>query len=284
MNTNPYAIYVNCDGAMNYNSKNSGGVGFVIRFPDTIQFDDISASLGIYTGGNIERLEMEALIQAMKAVKKLFEKHKDTLRNIQQIIFITDRFGLSDTENTNAYKINAWRSNGWKNYEGKPIKNHELLDKLDKIRKKLSEQTYTRVNIEYRPRKQNKVADKLAKAGKTKGLINQSLATKGQKIGKRKFGGEEIIYGNLTVKDELHVRIFRKDPVLEEWEVWAEICEGQYKEKKLKIYVDNILASKLKRMNEFIIKIKAVFTHHIQIFRTIRHLKKESVKSCLNDL
>lgn len=274
MSTNPYAIYVNCDGAMNYDSKNSGGVGFVIRFPETVQLDEIPVSLGIYEGANIERLEMEALIQAMNTVMKTFEMHREILKNIQQIIFVTDRFGLSDRERTNPFTIKAWRKNKWRNHEGKPIKNHELLDKLDKTRKKLSEKTYTRVNIEYSPRRQNKAADKLAKAGKTKGLINESLATKGQKIGKRKYDGAEITYRNLSAKDELHVRIFRKDPVQDEWEVWAEICDEQNNGKKFKIYVDNKLATKLKRMNEFIIKIKTIFTHHIHIYRTIRRLKK----------
>jgi len=63
---NPYAVYVNCDGAMDYDSKNSGGVGFVITFPDFVPLEPIPISIGRYVGGNIERLELEALIQAMK--------------------------------------------------------------------------------------------------------------------------------------------------------------------------------------------------------------------------
>lgn len=53
---NPYAIYVNCDGAMDYDSANSGGIGFVIRFPDFVGLDPISASYGIFVRGNIEYL------------------------------------------------------------------------------------------------------------------------------------------------------------------------------------------------------------------------------------
>src|SRR5665213_125508 len=128
MTSNPHALYVHCDGAMDYNSKNSGGVGFIIRFPDSIPFEDISTSIGIYTGGNIERIEIEALIQAMLAVIELFKSHGTELRSIGQIIFVTDRYGLSDSERTNPYQIRGWRKNGWKNHEGKPIKNHELLD------------------------------------------------------------------------------------------------------------------------------------------------------------
>ena len=33
---NPYAIYVNCDGVMDYTSGNPGGVGFNISFPESV--------------------------------------------------------------------------------------------------------------------------------------------------------------------------------------------------------------------------------------------------------
>lgn len=42
MTFNPYAIYINCDGAMDYDSKNTGGVGYVITFPDFIELETIS--------------------------------------------------------------------------------------------------------------------------------------------------------------------------------------------------------------------------------------------------
>jgi ribonuclease HI len=281
MANDPYAIYVNCDGAMDYGSGNPGGIGFIIRFPDSIPFEPISETIGIYTGGNIERLEIEAIIQAMNKVINLFELQKDSLTNINHIIFITDRFGLCDTERTNPYKIRDWRKNSWKNFEGKPIKNHELLDKLDKARKKLSEKAYARINIEYRPRKQNRIADKLAKAGKKEGFINGSLSKKGEKIGKRKFDGQEISYNKLIMKEYLNLHVFRKDPVQEEWEVWGELCNGDNKGQKLKIYADNQLATKLKRGNNYLVRVKNIFTHHIHIYRIVKHIPKSKPKETL---
>ena len=68
--TNPHAVYVNCDGAMDYDSKNTGGVGFVISFPDFIPLEPIPISIGTYIGGSIERLELKDLIQEMKKKKK----------------------------------------------------------------------------------------------------------------------------------------------------------------------------------------------------------------------
>jgi len=55
---NPYALYVCCDGAMDYDSKNTGGVGFEIIFPDSIGLESTKYSLGKYEGANIERLEL----------------------------------------------------------------------------------------------------------------------------------------------------------------------------------------------------------------------------------
>jgi len=270
---NPYAVYVNCDGAMDYSSQNPGGVGFLITFPDSVSLEPIPIKIGTYIGGNIEKLELEALIQAMKKTIEVFEINNEALYNIKQIIFITDRYGLSEDEKTSAYRIREWRKNKWKNHEGKPIKNHKLLDELDKTRKKLSDKTFARVNIEFRRRKHNKAADKLAKAGKKEGLAKDKLSNKGEKIGKRKFDGSEIKYKMLNKKEKLYVHVFRKDPVQDEWEIWVEICGEENKGNKLKIYADDLLASKLKRRNEFIIRVKEVYNHHIKIYRTIEKIK-----------
>jgi ribonuclease HI len=127
MSFNPHALYVNCDGAMDYDKNNFGGVGILIRFPESAELNDIIISIGRYQGANIERIEMEALTEAMKAVLELFTEYRTNLRNVKQVIFVTDRFGLCDSERSNAFLIKSWRANGWKNYEGKPIKS--LVDR-----------------------------------------------------------------------------------------------------------------------------------------------------------
>ncbi|MDZ4715407.1 MAG: hypothetical protein SH819_08050 [Cytophagales bacterium] len=279
---NPYAIYVHCDGAMDYDSDNSGGVGYVIKFPECVSLEPISGSEGTFIGGNIEMIEMQALITAFEKVIEVYEERGPALSRVTAIIFVTDRFGLMEDEKTSPYRIAEWRKNGWKNHEGKPIKNHKLLDELDKTRTKLSKIAHRRVSIEYRPRKQNKGPDKLAKAAK-RGLPLDKLAKKGQKIGRRKFDGPEIKYAVMKEGMELHVHIFRKDPVQEQWEVWAEICSGNYHRHKLKIYVDNRLAAKLKRLNEFRLKIKSVHSHHVTIFRAIKRVEITQV-TLPNDL
>jgi hypothetical protein len=151
--------------------------------------------------------------------------------------------------------------------------NHLSIDKLDKMRTKLATQTRVRVSIEYRRRKHNKIADKLAKKGKGEGIINNSLSKKLEKIGKRKFDGGEVAYNIFKPKELIPIHIFRKDPVHEGWEINAEIMAGIQYGKKLKIYVDDITASKLSRLNQYEVKIREVNRFHLTIYKTIRKLK-----------
>jgi len=275
MLNNPNALYIFCDGAMDYDSQNTGGVGYSITFPDFVDLEDICEAHGKYVGANIERLELEGLLKGMEAVEDLYKTEKQKLKNINAIIFITDRLGLSDPERTNPYKIQEWRRNSWQNYEGKPIKNHDLLDKLDKKRKKLGSITFCRVSIEWRPRKQNKVADKLSKKGKKMPGANKKISVKGLKVGKRKFGGIEVEYKRLKEKEELWIHIFLKTPVQDQWEISAEICEGSMVGSKIKIYSDDTLSIKLQRRNKYKVRLKKIHTHHVTIYRTFMKLKKE---------
>ncbi|MBX3006957.1 MAG: hypothetical protein KF816_02915 [Melioribacteraceae bacterium] len=281
---NPYALYIKCDGSMDYDSKNTGGVGFEIIFPDSVEKENIHESFGRYEGANIERIEMEGLISGMEYVIDLYEREANKLSNINTIIFITDRFRLSDNEGTNPFKIQEWRRNKWCNHEGKAIKNHDLLDKLDKKRKKLSEIAHSKIFIEYRPRKQNKVADKLAKAGKKLSLPDHSIAIKGLKVGKRKFDGNEIKYDMIRENEEIHIHVFLKTPVNKQWEISTEVCEGSNIGKKLKIYSDDKLAVKLQRRHEYKVKIKKVFSHHTEIYRTLKEVKNVAKNNAPNRL
>ncbi len=95
------------------------------------------------------------------------------------------------------------------------------------------------------------------------------------KVGRRKFDGREISYRQVQEKQTFHVNIFGKDPVQDEYEVWAEICTGESFGQKMKIYADDLLAGKLQRGNQFEIRVKKVLKHHLRIFRTI---KKKSLK------
>jgi ribonuclease HI len=270
---NPYALYVCCDGAMDYDSKNTGGVGFEIIFPDYVRLESIKHSLGKYEGANIERLELEAILQGMKEVLKLFENNKDEFRDLSAIILTTDRLGLNDEGKTSPYRMREWRKNQWHNYEGKAIKNSDLLDKIDKTRKKLGDKTRCSIKIQYRRRKFNKTADKLAKKGKNQVIVKNNIALKGTKIGRRKYNDIDVDYKLLEEGKEYIVHVFKKESVREQWEICADICEGRFWGKKLKIYSDSEVERNLHRHHKYKIRIKTVCAHHVTIWETVEEIR-----------
>jgi ribonuclease HI len=259
-------------------SKSSGGTGYVIKFPDEFELDDISDYYGIYHDSNIERLEIQGLIEGMQGMYYWLKHNTTDISWISRIIVITDRYDLQDERRTSPFRIKDWRSNGGKNYEGKEIKNWDLLNKLDKTRTKLSQLARKSVRIEYRKRKFNKEADKLSKKGRKEGLTSREIAIEGHKIGRRKYDGGEIKYSYFNPKETITIHIFRKRPIKEQWEINAEICSDKRKGEKLKIITDHLLQDKLQRGNVFDVRIKRVCSFHFEIFRTIKKIKKDSLK------
>lgn len=272
---NPYAIYLHCDGSMDYDSKNSGGVGFTIDFPEGINLDRVEKILGKYEGANIERLELNAIFQGMKELLHIYKNNQSKLKNINTVIVVTDRFTLNDSIRTNPYKIKQYRKNGWKNHESKAIKNDDLLEQIDKTRRKIIEQMRCFVKIEYQPRKNNRNADKLAKLGKTKSTVNGDIRKFGNKIGKRKYDGAEVNYRILKEKEVLSIYIFRKELVGDQWEINADICSNNGLGNKIKIYTNIETEKQLHRGHIYNVKIKRIYTYHITIYKTINETKDE---------
>jgi ribonuclease HI len=265
MSINPYAIYVFCDASMDYDSKNTGGIGLVIDFPECVSLDSIIQPIGRYERANIERLELEAIIQGMKLLLEVFQRERERLTSVGQIIFITDRYKLCDSERTNAYKLKAWRANDWKSFENVSIKNTDLLDEVDKLRIKVNGNTHCNIRILYARNKYNRRADKAAGIGKHGGLIKRDIEVKGIKIGKRKYTGSDVDYRRITLGQIINVHIYKKEPVAESWEIFAEICEGELAESKLSIVAESSLESILHRHHKYIICVKEILQHHIRI-------------------
>ena len=269
------AIYIHCDGSMMPDSISSGGTGYVIKFPDELELEDESTFHGIYEDANIERIEIQGIIEGMKGLIYWLKHNTIDFSSVSKIIIITDRFCLRDEDRTSPFKIQEWRKNSGKNFEGKEIKNWDLLNKLDKTRNKLRKLTWKTVRIEYRRRKFNKEADKLSKRGRKEGIPTREIAIEGHKIGRRLFDGEEVKYSLFAPKDIIIVHIFRKRPIKEQWEINAEICSDNMKGRKIKIISDHLLQEKLKRGNIFKIRIKKVYSYHFEIYRSIKKIRKE---------
>ena len=268
------SIKVFCDGSMQPKPGSPGGVGYIVKFPAELEIPDESDFFG-FDDANIERLELQAIIEGMKGLHKWIKKNDFSCSGISRILFITDRFEFQDTMRTSAYKIKEWRRLRGRNHENKEIKNWELLNALDKARTKLSNFARNQVRIEYRQRKLNKEADKLARKGRESTQSSREIAIEGHKIGKRAFDGPPVKCSNFHEKETLILHIFRKRPIREQWEINAEICSEKKKGRTIKIITDHLLQEKLNRRNVFEVKIKKVYTHHIEIYRTVSKLKKE---------
>lgn len=270
---NDNTIEVFTDGAMDRDPRQTGGTGFVIRFPDSIGIPDIQESFR-RDGQGIHRLEMVAILEALVSLNKWLKNNSEHVKAVSRVVVNTDRYSL--TELLNPWKISSWRSKGWKNHEGKPIKDKDLLDKIDKNRKKLSDNIHGRVEIVYLRRKHNREADKLSKLGKRsvqKGRI--ILSEKRSKISKRLFDGDEIKYSNLVVGEPLNVRIYLKDPVQKEFEVLGEIIKGEHFGMKIRIYVSSMEELDLHRNHCYRFAIKEVHNHHIRVMSAFEEIDPE---------
>jgi len=250
---------------MDLDSRQTGGTGFLIEFPESREYSPIKETFRRDNQG-IHRLELIAILEGMEALIQWLKDHGGhSLRN-SRIIIHTDRHSIIDDGLNNPWKVAGWRRNGWKNHEGKPIKDKDLIDGIDKTRKKLSNMIQARVEIQYVRRKKNKQADKLAKQGKRGEIRNKRIiGEKNVKIAKRLFSGAEIDYGTIGSGDVLDIRIYRKDPVSKEYEISAEICDGIHYGKKIKIYVDFVQETELHRHHNYRVYIEKVFKHHVRI-------------------
>ncbi len=262
---NPYAIHIRCDGAMDYDSKQTGGVGFVIEFPDSTNLPSVEVDIRI-DGEGIHRLELNAVVEGMKELLKFQKENNSLLKEVSGVVIHSDRASITDAGLTNPYRIQAYRKAGWRTHEDKPVKQKELLDAIDKGRKKLSSVIPGRIEIIYTRRKQNKVADKLAKKGK-RGLKSSKsiLKRRKPKIASRLLGGEEIKYNLLSVGEILDVHTFYKDPVQEEYELRVEVLDGDHTGKTLKIYISKEEEISFHRKHVYRIEITEVKTHHARI-------------------
>lgn len=262
---NPYAIQIHCDGAMNYDSIQTGGNGFIIEFPDSFELEPITGSMRNDDQG-IHRLEMISIIEAMERLLMFAKQNPKQIREAAAVEIYTDRLKVTDGELSNPYKIRDWRKNGWKNYEGKEIKDKDLLDKIDKTRIKVGKTVGGSVSINFKPRKQNKIADKLSKSGKKsshRGL--KIFETKNRRVIRRLYDGPEVDYSKIDSDSIFEARVYAWEPVGERFEVCFEACSGDFEGRVIKAYVDARLKSQLHRGHFYLINIDLIFRHHIEI-------------------
>ena len=258
-------IEIYTDGAMDYDTKQTGGTGFVIKFPMSVEEADITGSFRRDNQG-VHRLEMIAILEAMRSLKRWLKINSAHTRNISGVTIHTDRMSVTDQELLNPWKVAGWRKRGWKNHEGKSIKDKGLIDDIDKERKRLCNEIHGKVEILWLRRKHNKEADKLSKAGKTGAAKNKVIvADKFSKVAQRLFDGDEINYAFLSAGDILEVRVYKKDAVQKDFEVLAEISDGDHFGQRIRIYISFVEETFLHRHHYYRVTVKEVGKRHIKI-------------------
>lgn len=261
----PDAINIYTDGAMDYDTRQTGGTGFVICFPELSEINDIKESFRRDNQG-IHRLEMIAILEGMQELLLWIKKNGIPPMRTSRIVIHTDRMSLTDNELLNPYKIAGWKKNGWKNHEGKPIKDDDLLDQIQKIRIKLGNEAKAKIEVRYIRRKRNKQADKLSKKGKTEGSKNKKIIREPySKIAKRIYDGPEVDYQSLKIDDEFLIRVYKKNSVQNEYEVLAEFEGGSHHGKKISIYISPEQEKEIHRHHFYNVRIEKVQAHHIRV-------------------
>lgn len=265
MNMNPHAIYVRSDGSLDYGPGSTGGYGYQIEFSEYINIDDVEKSFGPTKGFNIETLELMGLDVAIKDFLRISRDNKEEVRKANEVYFLVDRFALADTERLSLSKIAYWRKNGWKTSSGSPVKNKDLIDSIDKNRKKIGDTCLCPVRIKYISRKKNKAADKLAKAGKRSPGIKH-VSRELSKIHRRLHDGDEVIYVNLKKGQALDLHIFKKTSIgCGTWEVSADIVSQKYFGRKIKLHISISLERSIHRGHSYSVVISSISKYFIEI-------------------
>lgn len=260
----PRAITVHCDGAMDYDTKQTGGNGFVIDFPEVFDLEPIMRSLRNDRQG-VHRLEMISIFEAIEELISLEKRHPGMLKKASGVLIYTDRLRVTDNELLNPYRLQDWRRNGWNTHEGKPVKDKDLLDRIDKSRKKLSQIVGGRVEVNYKRRKQNKLADKLSKMGKKTTLQGKHiLLKKNRQVSRREFDGVEIDYSQINEGDSLFVRVYAWERVQDQFEISVEIIDGPYTGRSAQIYIPSVEKENVHRHHNYEIQVINVYTHHLR--------------------
>jgi hypothetical protein len=162
--------------------------------------------------------------------------------------------------------VENYRKNKWKTFEEKPIKDKDLISRIQKARMKLSKEVGGRVEIHYKKEKYNKVADKLSRVGRkseirSKKILNQKI----RHVSKRKFVGNDVHYPSLKENDQLNIRLFSWENVQDQIEIVGEILDDRFKGNKINFYVDHESKKKLHRHHSYTLTVGAVYSHHIKI-------------------
>jgi ribonuclease HI len=256
---------------MSYDKHQTGGNGFHIEFPESIDKEPISRSIRNDHQG-IHRLEMISILEAIEELLSIDKKEPGILRKAGSVEIFTDRHSVTDETLLSPYKVKTWRSNKWKSYEGADIKNSDLVNSVDKARMKLTKAVGGRVSISYKKEKSNKTADKLSKIGKTVSNRGRKMIDKKRRnVIKRLFDGPEVKYADISFEMRITARVYAWELISDDVEIFFEIVSRECRGMIIRARVSQDQKLDLHRSHIYHLKIAEVLRHHI----TIRSFKEK---------
>ncbi len=238
MSGDPHALKLYIDGSAYNNPGGSGGIACFAEFPEAWERPDEEVfSVGFYETTN-NRMELQGCIRALEYVKA-----KGSAIGVQRVQIVTDSLYVHDNQRMPA----AWRKNGWKTSNGRPVENPDLWKKFLSVRSGCS----VRIDIIWQKGKKSTILKSVDRVAKQVAKVPSKCdrGFRGGKIGRSKVkGGSSSLYP--AKGQEAVIRIYRTSLIRKTghkviFNVFDEI-RGEYEE-KYKAYVGDDMINELHR-------------------------------------
>lgn len=217
-------LLIQTDGSLHRGRKGGYGIHFVHidEIGEETVIEDFSPP-GIHgTTGN--RMELLAVVEALKMATKM-----DCYSLVDQIVIQSDSQYVVENYTRS---LGFWRTNRWKNSDGKPVDNADLWKDFNREYGKVRKPK----DIEWIPRKQNKVADKLANQSAKHPLSKKSFRSSVR----RKTSTQQTEVGSVPMNGQTMVVRILEPLWMKEQKTWKYryevLSEGEHQGKLDFIY------------------------------------------------
>ena len=123
----PHAIEILTDGSCYKNPGGLSGCAAIVVFPDDSRPEEQVVDFGV-AESNISRMELMACNRAMEWLSEQGSK-----LGVTRVQIVTDSRNVHDNIN----RAVAWRRNGWRNFDNRPIENRDLWKRFISLRSSL---------------------------------------------------------------------------------------------------------------------------------------------------
>jgi ribonuclease HI len=200
-------LYIYTDGSM-YDGPRAGGMGIIFVATSHDGHEELRPlEIAGYRGANSNQMELQAAIEALKAVKRGYAPIDAS--KYRRIVIRTDSQYVA---NHYLHPRSTWPQSGWRRRDGNPVANVQQWKELDR----LMHQVGMRVEFEWvkghKTSANNKLADKLAKAS----ARNAYKPRPGRSTVRRKVSTIKTERGSVGVEGQmLTIRIIEDEWIAE---------------------------------------------------------------------